>query len=39
MTAIVEDLVPLRADELDGPRFHDPTRPTDAKSPWKPTTD
>jgi 1-acyl-sn-glycerol-3-phosphate acyltransferase len=36
MTAIVEDLVPLRADELDGPRFHDPTRPTDAKSPWKP---
>ncbi len=37
MSAIVEHLVPLRADELDEPRFHDPTRPTDSRSPWKPT--
>ncbi len=36
MQAIADGLVPLRADELDAPRFHDPTRPTDGKSPWKP---
>jgi len=24
------------ADGLDRPRFHDPTRPTDTVSPWKP---
>lgn len=36
MRAITDNLVPLRADELDGPRFHDPTRPTDSTSPWKP---
>jgi 1-acyl-sn-glycerol-3-phosphate acyltransferase len=36
MQAIADNMVPLRADELDKPRFHDPTRPTDSKSPWKP---
>jgi 1-acyl-sn-glycerol-3-phosphate acyltransferase len=36
MRAIVTNLVPLRADELDEPRFHDPTRPTDSRSPWRP---
>ncbi|MFC4856295.1 lysophospholipid acyltransferase family protein [Actinophytocola glycyrrhizae] len=38
MQTISDNLVPLRADELDEPRFHDPTRPTDSKSPWKPTS-
>ncbi|HEU5470563.1 MAG TPA: lysophospholipid acyltransferase family protein [Actinophytocola sp.] len=37
MRAITADLVPLRADEPDLPRFHDPTRPTDTRSPWRPT--
>lgn len=36
MQAITDGLVPLRQDELDRPRFHDPTRPTDAVSPWRP---
>lgn len=36
MRAITDDLVPLRADEPDLPRFHDPTRPTDSTSPWRP---
>lgn len=36
MRAITDDLVPLRAGELDRPRFHDPTRPTTSKSPWWP---
>lgn len=36
MRAIADGMVPLRAGELDVPRFHDPTRPTDSKSPWKP---
>ncbi|SFQ06309.1 1-acyl-sn-glycerol-3-phosphate acyltransferases [Amycolatopsis arida] len=36
MRAITEGLVPLRRDEPDLPRFHDPTRPTDTVSPWKP---
>ena len=36
MQAITDGLVPLRAGELDRPRFHDPTRPTDTVSPWKP---
>lgn len=36
MQAITDGLVPLRRDELDRPRFHDPTRPTDTVSPWKP---
>jgi len=36
MQSIVDNLVPLRADQLDRPKFHDPTRPTDSKSPWKP---
>ncbi|MEY7973781.1 lysophospholipid acyltransferase family protein [Saccharomonospora xinjiangensis] len=36
MHAITEGLVPLRADEPDVPRFVDPTRPTDGRSPWRP---
>jgi 1-acyl-sn-glycerol-3-phosphate acyltransferase len=36
MQAIADNLVPLRRGELDRPKFHDPTRPTDSKSPWKP---
>lgn len=36
MQSITDNLVPLRADELDRPKFHDPTRPTDSKSPWRP---
>jgi 1-acyl-sn-glycerol-3-phosphate acyltransferase len=36
MQAITDRLVPLRADEPDLPRFHDPTRPTDTRSPWRP---
>lgn len=36
MRAITDNLVPLRADEPDTPRFHDPTRPTDSTSPWRP---
>jgi 1-acyl-sn-glycerol-3-phosphate acyltransferase len=36
MQAITERLLPLRADEPDVPRFHDPTRPTDTRSPWRP---
>ncbi len=36
MTAITEGLVPLRLDEPDAPRFHDPTRPTTGASPWRP---
>lgn len=38
MQAITDRLVPLRADEPDVPRFHDPTRPTDTVSPWRPGT-
>lgn len=37
MQAITDGLVPLRRDELDKPRFHDPTRPIDSVSPWKPS--
>jgi 1-acyl-sn-glycerol-3-phosphate acyltransferase len=36
MRAITDGLVPLRAEEPDTPRFHDPTRPTDSHSPWRP---
>lgn len=36
MRAIADGLAPLRSTEYDEPRFHDPTRPTDSKSPWKP---
>ncbi|PWK88974.1 1-acyl-sn-glycerol-3-phosphate acyltransferase [Lentzea atacamensis] len=36
MIAITEGLVPLRLDEPDLPRFHDPTRPTTGSSPWRP---
>lgn len=36
MLAITEGLVPLRLDEPDVPRFHDPTRPTTGSSPWRP---
>lgn len=38
MQAITAGLVPLRADEPDVARFHDPTRPTDTRSPWWPTS-
>lgn len=34
MQAITDGLVDLRRDEPDVPRFTDPTRPTDSKSPW-----
>jgi 1-acyl-sn-glycerol-3-phosphate acyltransferase len=36
MRAITAGLVPLRRDEPDLPAFHDPTRPTDSTSPWRP---
>ena len=36
MRAITTDLEKLRIDEPDVPKFHDPTRPTDSKSPWRP---
>jgi 1-acyl-sn-glycerol-3-phosphate acyltransferase len=36
MQTITDNLVPLRADEPDTPRFRDPTRPTDTTSPWRP---
>jgi 1-acyl-sn-glycerol-3-phosphate acyltransferase len=36
MRSITEGLIPLRAGEPDMPRFHDPTRPTDTLSPWRP---
>lgn len=38
MQTITDRLVPLRPDEPDTPRFHDPTRPTDSYSPWRPTS-
>ncbi|MGH3763365.1 lysophospholipid acyltransferase family protein [Actinophytocola sp.] len=37
MRAITDQLAPLRADEPNLPHFHDPTRPTDSTSPWRPT--
>lgn len=36
MRTITDGLVPLRRHEPDVPRFHDPTRPTDTVSPWRP---
>lgn len=36
MQSITNGLAKLRVDEPDVPRFHDPTRPTDARSPWRP---
>ncbi|RLK62141.1 1-acyl-sn-glycerol-3-phosphate acyltransferase [Actinokineospora cianjurensis] len=36
MRQITADLAPLRADQLDEPAFHDPTRPCDSTSPWRP---
>ncbi|ONI71251.1 1-acyl-sn-glycerol-3-phosphate acyltransferase [Actinosynnema sp. ALI-1.44] len=36
MQAITDNLVELRPDEPDMPAFHDPTRPTDTVSPWRP---
>ncbi|MEC3981974.1 lysophospholipid acyltransferase family protein [Amycolatopsis sp. H20-H5] len=36
MRAIADGMVPLRRGELGVPRFHDPTRPTDTVSPWRP---
>jgi 1-acyl-sn-glycerol-3-phosphate acyltransferase len=38
MQSITDGLARLRADEPDLPRFHDPTRPTDARSPWRPSS-
>jgi len=35
MRGITTGLVPLRPDEPDLPRFHDPTRPTTGSSPWR----
>lgn len=35
MRSITADLRPLRRTEPDRPRFHDPTRPTDSRSPWR----
>ncbi|WP_173124423.1 lysophospholipid acyltransferase family protein [Kibdelosporangium persicum] len=35
MQAITDNLVALRPDEPDLPKFHDPTRPTDTVSPWR----
>lgn len=35
MRAITGGLVGLRAEEPDLPRFLDPTRPTDSRSPWR----
>ena len=35
MRSIATGLRPLRRDEPDRPRFHDPTRPTDSRSPWR----
>ncbi|MGX7825020.1 lysophospholipid acyltransferase family protein [Actinokineospora sp. 24-640] len=37
MRAITADLVKLRVDEPRAPAFHDPTRPTDSTSPWRPS--
>jgi 1-acyl-sn-glycerol-3-phosphate acyltransferase len=36
MRAITDGLIPLRTGEPDEPAFHDPTRPTDGHSPWRP---
>jgi 1-acyl-sn-glycerol-3-phosphate acyltransferase len=36
MRAITTGLAPLRPTEPGAPAFHDPTRPTDSVSPWKP---
>ncbi|HEY0636315.1 MAG TPA: lysophospholipid acyltransferase family protein [Pseudonocardiaceae bacterium] len=36
MRAITANLVPLRTDEPDLPRFHDATRPVTGRSPWRP---
>lgn len=35
MRSIAAGLRPLRPDEPDRPRFHDPTRPLDSRSPWR----
>jgi 1-acyl-sn-glycerol-3-phosphate acyltransferase len=35
MTTITENLAGLRPDEPEVAGFHDPTRPTDTKSPWR----
>ncbi|MBP2477198.1 1-acyl-sn-glycerol-3-phosphate acyltransferase [Crossiella equi] len=36
MRAIATGLVRVRPGELDRMKFHDPTRPTESKSPWTP---
>jgi 1-acyl-sn-glycerol-3-phosphate acyltransferase len=35
MRTITDGLWKLRADEPEMPRYHDPTRPTDTRSPWR----
>jgi 1-acyl-sn-glycerol-3-phosphate acyltransferase len=35
MQAITDNLVTLRPGEPDLPKFRDPTRPTDTRSPWR----
>jgi hypothetical protein len=35
MQTITDNLATLRPDEPDVAKFHDPTRPTDTKSPWR----
>jgi 1-acyl-sn-glycerol-3-phosphate acyltransferase len=36
MQAITDNLATLRPNEPDTAKFHDPTRPTDTRSPWRP---
>ncbi|MEV4316348.1 lysophospholipid acyltransferase family protein [Actinocrispum sp. NPDC049592] len=35
MQTITDNLATLRPNEPTTPKFHDPTRPTDTKSPWR----
>ncbi|WP_132120218.1 lysophospholipid acyltransferase family protein [Actinocrispum wychmicini] len=35
MQAVTDNLATLRRDEPDLPKYHDPTRPTDTRSPWR----
>jgi hypothetical protein len=35
MQTITDNLATLRPDEPDVPKFRDPTRPTDTRSPWR----
>jgi 1-acyl-sn-glycerol-3-phosphate acyltransferase len=38
MQSITDNLATLRVDEPDVPKFRDPTRPTDTRSPWRAPT-